>query len=130
MAYESQGTDDASQIVLEVDTPLGVPVRLDKKTHDLKVAKHGRPWAGLDQCRILFSDPELITESQHAGMETSLMFFRKAEVTTPAVKYVRGIADFRTGEAGIIRSVHPRRDIGNTGQQVYPVVEETTEDGE
>lgn len=114
-------------MILTVETPLGLSVTLDEETLSRKAAKHGPAWANVEQCKSVFEDPELITTSQNPGQETSLMFFRKADITTPTVKYVRGIADFSKGEPGIITSIHPRKKIGPTGEELYPLDEEMTD---
>jgi hypothetical protein len=128
---EISGSTSDFDIVAVYTTPLeGLTVSLDRSTLEAKTIEHGVAWVSLEQCQLLFEDPELIYESQHEWAKGKLLFYRRPFITTPYVKYVRGVADFRFGAVGRIISVHPKRGIGNTGPQVYPTASTETTDVE
>jgi len=131
MPYKSESTAGDAEIVLEAETPIGRKVTLDRDTLEDKTTQHGAAWVNLEQARKVFEDPSDVFVSQYewAGDEV-LMFYRPADITTPQVKYVRGIADFRYGDPGRVTSLHPRRSVGNTGKRVYPIVDTETTDAD
>ena len=128
----SSGSTGRPRVVAVYSTPIpGLTVSLDTRTLNNKTVQHGAAWVTEEQCQVLFETPEFIFESQHPEFPARLLFYCRPFITTPWIKYVRGVADFTYGTEGFAVSVHPRKTIGNVGPQVYPiVVPETTEDDE
>lgn len=124
----SSGSPD---IIAVFTTPIGgLEVSIDRSTLEAKALQHGQAWVNLEQCRLVFEEPVAVYESQHQDMEGVLLFYRPALITTPQVKFVRGVADFNYGSVGRIVSLHPRRAIGNTGFQLYPMLDAETGDAD
>lgn len=118
-----------SAIAFSVVDPLGNQLTCDEDTLNEKVTKHGKRFVTATTGAEVFSKPVLIARSQNDWQPDSLMYFRPYDgAGTSEVKWIRGTAKLDSG-CGDVTSIHPRGEIGHTGEVLYMNMGTSINDG-